>query len=671
MADSAPHPPRIDRPTSWAQEHALLLLGMLLGGALLALAWSPIFDREAEVEREFQLITRGVETAIQRDWEAEAWQPTTDPLIQLTADGLARSTQLASSVSWEVSGATRNQVFETYLAESERAETAEEWVSALSDLQRAAQGTDDPRRLTLLDLRTVQVGSKAKLLQPVSAALERLAQRLDGSERSGERPILGDALIAANTLEVDPAEHDAALLETWQDAKQAVETKLVAALQSNRLALDLPIDFQLLTDPIHANRVIAIRAAPLRRVYWELLSQAATEATRTAIHAQQQAELRAWLGQQFSWRPGPRIASLLSAKLNPEQFLYALPTKRDQFSLWILARDDIQSGLQQAWASRQLIPEGYRAAFRDPYSARDSELGRPLRGLPWNIRVLADEGTRARQLARDPYRVLRVALHLFGAICVLAGLAMQRQRNRERAVQRLKSDFVANVSHELRTPLSSILLMAENLTAGRASEKNRTRYHELILREAQRLRRLVDDVLDFSRIDRGEGPRLRIESTTLPRFAESLQQDLQLWAGQHDMDLAVQAEFDREDRIDLDPESIRRAILNLVDNARRHSGSRQVTVDMSQSDSQFCIAVRDHGKGLPADALETVFQPFQQLQSSSTQGKGAGLGLAIVSEIASAHGGEIHAESPVDGGACFVLTIPLEQSHGTNTHPTR
>jgi signal transduction histidine kinase len=261
-----------------------------------------------------------------------------------------------------------------------------------------------------------------------------------------------------------------------------------------------------------------------------------------------------------------------------------------------------------------------------------------------------------REEARASYRWLRILLHALGLMCALLGFALHRQRQRELAVQHLKSEFVANVSHELRTPLSSILLMAENLSGGKVNSDTQARYHELILRESQRLRRLVDDVLDFSRLDRGEGPRARIETVSLSQFGADLHAELQAWAEQHGAQLAWNG-IGLTGEAALDVEALRRAVFNLADNALRHSGSTQINLEVEADARQLQLRLRDYGKGLPEGSEERIFRPFEQLNPGSTAGKGAGLGLAIVAEIARAHGGKVDARNLTDGGTLFTMTL--------------
>jgi len=233
---------------------------------------------------------------------------------------------------------------------------------------------------------------------------------------------------------------------------------------------------------------------------------------------------------------------------------------------------------------------------------------------------------------------------------------------RERTLATLKTDFVANVSHELRTPLASILLLSENLEAGRVSAPaDQARYHSLIRREALRLRRLVDDVLDFSRLERGKRIDIRREPLRVDPWLERTFEELGEWAREHTLELAI-ARSPTEAEAEIDAEALRRALLNLLDNARKHSGGTQVELSAMRAGRELVLSVRDHGRGISAEDRERVFEPFTRLANGDAPG--AGLGLSIVREIAREHGGTVRALEPESGpGIVFQMRIPLAEEN--------
>lgn len=262
----------------------------------------------------------------------------------------------------------------------------------------------------------------------------------------------------------------------------------------------------------------------------------------------------------------------------------------------------------------------------------------------------------------DRQAMVRAALFALSLAVGAAGLSVFRASRRERYLGELKSSFVANVSHELRTPVSSILLMAENLENGRVTdEATRNRYHKLIRREANRLRTLVNDVLDFSRIERGKGVHLSLNQVDLQAFASELEIEARERVTMAGGELQF-ASKNIPDSIVADEDALRRATLNLIENALRHSGVKDVELSLDRdSEDGLKLAVRDRGCGVPAARLESLFAPFERLEVSlgdAGDSAGTGLGLAIVREIAEGHGGSATARNPEGPGVLFEIRVP-------------
>ena len=254
----------------------------------------------------------------------------------------------------------------------------------------------------------------------------------------------------------------------------------------------------------------------------------------------------------------------------------------------------------------------------------------------------------------------RFALLAAAVVLALAGAATFRAIRRERLLQELRTSFVASVSHELRTPLASILLMAENLEEGRVEgEETASRYHGLIRSEALRLRSLIEDVLDFSRIERGVAPKLLREEIELAGWLDELERGWERSAKR----LGGRVRLSRAAlpaTAALDGDALRRALDNLVENGLQH-GEGTVEVTARAVESELSFEVRDRGPGIPPGQVERVFEAFVRLEDDDRASTpGAGLGLAIVREIAEAHQGTVRVAQPVDGpGALLILTVPL------------
>lgn len=316
-----------------------------------------------------------------------------------------------------------------------------------------------------------------------------------------------------------------------------------------------------------------------------------------------------------------------------------------------LQRATVDAGVVPAGFLVDIDPPGSRSAPVRDHDTLDGDFG-------FTVKHEDPEGWIRRSATKQRY--FRGALLVMALLSAAAGAATFRALRRERALAGLKTDFVANVSHELRTPLASILLLAENLEAGRVgTEAEKSRYHTLIRREALRLRRLVDDVLDFSRLERGRRIDVRREPTRVDPWLERLAEDLAEWAREHGLELALERSPTGAEA-DLDPEALRRALLNLLDNARKHSGTETLELRLAREGGGLVLAVRDHGQGIPAALRERVFEPFTRLDEKRSSG--AGLGLSIVREIAREHGGTVRALDPESGpGIVFEMRIPLDE----------
>ena len=274
------------------------------------------------------------------------------------------------------------------------------------------------------------------------------------------------------------------------------------------------------------------------------------------------------------------------------------------------------------------------------------------------------EPTRLSSGERSRRLLLRAGLLTLALAVVGAAVFAARALRRERALARLKSEFIAGVSHDLRTPLASILLLAENLESGRVrDEARRAQYYQGIRREATRLRRLVDDVLDFARVERGLGPAVQLEPTRLDQLLGELAREFEERCRAAGVELRYEGAGVPE-LAELDPEALRRMLSNLVDNALRHSGSRTLTLGAAAGDARGTLElfVEDAGVGIAPAARERVFEAYTRLPAREAQASGrggSGLGLAIVRELARAHGGEAELREGRGGvGARFELHLP-------------
>ena len=248
-------------------------------------------------------------------------------------------------------------------------------------------------------------------------------------------------------------------------------------------------------------------------------------------------------------------------------------------------------------------------------------------------------------------------LSLFLAVGILF---TYRNVNRELALAKLKSDFVANVSHELRTPLALIRLYAETLELGRLNTAEKYQeYYRTIRKESERLTGLINNILDFSRIEAGK-KEYSFRETDL---GELVRNTLDAYRFQIE-----QNGFEFEENIApnlppvrVDREAIARSLLNLVNNAIKYSEQEKfVGVNLYRSNGDVNLEVIDHGIGIPRGEQAKIFEKFYRAGNPLVHNtKGSGLGLSLVRHIAQAHGGHVRVESSPGGGSKFTFTLPI------------
>jgi len=244
---------------------------------------------------------------------------------------------------------------------------------------------------------------------------------------------------------------------------------------------------------------------------------------------------------------------------------------------------------------------------------------------------------------------------------LLAAFLLLRDVHREAQTTEMRAHFVASVSHELKTPLTAIRAVAETLLLGRADgEKATPEYLQTIVSESDRLSRLVDNVLDFSRIEQGR-KFYRMQSTCLTEVARSAVKAMEYPLSQLGFTLTV-SDDDTAPTLDADPDALKQAILNLIGNAMKYSGSaRSIEMRLGSQGEEAFIDVIDHGIGISREDQGLIFERFHRVRSAETEGiAGTGLGLALALHIVEAHKGRIEVTSDVGIGSTFSLRIPLQ-----------
>jgi signal transduction histidine kinase len=261
-------------------------------------------------------------------------------------------------------------------------------------------------------------------------------------------------------------------------------------------------------------------------------------------------------------------------------------------------------------------------------------------------------------------KFLRYNYIVLAALSVLmAGGIWLTYRNvsREMNLARLKSDFVANVSHELRTPLALIRLYAETLELGRLTAKEKYQeYFRIIREESERLTALINNILDFSRIEAGR-KEYEFKETNLAELVRSTLDSYRFQIEQNGFAFEENISNDIPP-VAVDREAIARSLLNLVNNALKYSKDQKyIGVSLYRANGSVKLEVRDHGIGIAANEQEKIFEKFYRCGDPLVHNiKGSGLGLSLVRHIARAHGGDVQVESTPEKGSKFTIALPLD-----------
>ncbi len=263
-----------------------------------------------------------------------------------------------------------------------------------------------------------------------------------------------------------------------------------------------------------------------------------------------------------------------------------------------------------------------------------------------------------RSLQRSFYLVTLV---LVLSVTLFAAYLLWRDVRREVGLAEMRSQFVSSVTHELKTPLTAIRMFAETLGMGRGTDaQTQSEYLETIVSETERLTRLLNNVLDFSKIEQGT-KIYRLEPVCLMEVVHAAARAMQYPLAQQGFHLRVEME-DGIPAVRADADAIEQAILNLLANAMKYSGdAREIELKLRRKERQAIIQVSDRGVGIPPGEQSRIFEKFYRVPSAENQRvPGTGLGLTLVEHIATAHGGHVEVESEPGKGSTFSVHLPLE-----------
>ena len=336
----------------------------------------------------------------------------------------------------------------------------------------------------------------------------------------------------------------------------------------------------------------------------------------------------------------------------------------------------------------RLVREYFEREFSNPDQALVIRVSEPGGGMVYETAPTASDRTfevkremespsfkglqlflryREKTIEQDVKRWEMGTLALIGFIDLMLGAGLfliYSNVRREIHLSRLKSDFVANVSHELKTPLALIRLFAETLELGRVqSDEKAKQYYRLINKESQRLTQLINNILDFSRIEAGR-KEYRFAPTDVGRVVVDVVDAYRFQIEQNGFELEVRVADDLPE-VSADKEALGQALLNLVNNAIKYTrDGKYLRLDVSRRGDEVRVAVTDRGIGIAKAEHKKIFDKFYRAEDSLVhETKGSGLGLPLVRHIMEAHGGSVEVESAPGKGSTFTLVLPVKERH--------
>jgi signal transduction histidine kinase len=258
---------------------------------------------------------------------------------------------------------------------------------------------------------------------------------------------------------------------------------------------------------------------------------------------------------------------------------------------------------------------------------------------------------------------MRVSLVVAWICLALAATAAAVTLQSTITLSERRGAFVSAVTHELRTPLTTFRMYAEMLSEGMVPDADqRQKYLNTLRIEADRLSHLVENVLQYARLERGR-PGQRREPTPLTALLDHCTSRLTDRAAQAELKLVVERdETEGETTTATDVAAVEQILFNLVDNACKYAAAasdKRLHLDLKVEPRRVLITVRDHGPGISPAGRKKLFQPFSKsVHEAANSAPGVGLGLALSRRLAHDLGGKLELESPAEGGAAFVLTLP-------------
>jgi two-component system phosphate regulon sensor histidine kinase PhoR len=459
------------------------------------------------------------------------------------------------------------------------------------------------------------------------------------------------------------------LIEQIQDRIDKTDQELFEEVEWNDAAADPPSTFEL---PAGVESVVLLDEALKIRTLFPAPdpSRRRRELDRWGSYVRGLAwkSLEPWTASQSgNFRhlhqlfDGKSVLIAYAAKKTDGDHTYYVAARLD---LALIAKDWIPDEMDVLVGKRRvaILDEVGRAIYgeRQPPTPfqYEASFGKTL--YAWRIQITPRNVAELRAQA-ETERLLGVLLVPVSTVIIAVGLGVLGLSVRaERRTSQLKSDFIANVSHELKTPLSLIRMFAELLATGKHKGEAMAReYAGIITRESDRLSHLIDNVLDFARLERGKAS-YRFAEGRLEEVVERALDVLRHRLEKEKLRLRTEIEANLPP-VRMDEDAMTLVLLNLVDNAVKYAGDGgEVAVRLRRAPGAVALVVSDRGSGIAPDEQGRIFERFYRAESARTRNvRGSGIGLALVKHIAEAHGGRVEVESAPGKGSTFTVFVPV------------
>ncbi len=492
----------------------------------------------------------------------------------------------------------------------------------------------------------------------VAASVRSKASLMEGNQQ------LAQLLISQVQDRIDSVDYDFFQQVEWEDrlSRPLPEVELAPAIESY-VILDESLKIRTVSpppDPRRRKQELDRWQSYVRGLEWKSLQPWSGDSAGNFRHLHQLFEGRSVLIAYAAKETALGARYYVAAKLN-----LGLITKE-----WI---PDLVEGLA---TKRRIVilDEVARSIVGGPVIQRpgpflyEESFGKTL--YAWRVQVTPLNVDELRAQA-ETERLLGVLLIPVSTVIIAVGLGVVWLSMRaERRASQLKSDFIANVSHELKTPLSLIRMFAELLATGKHKGEGAGReYAGIITRESDRLAHLIDNVLDFARLERGKASYNFAEG----RMQEVVERALEVCRFRLEKEkIRLRVEIaDDLPLVRMDEDAMTLVLLNLVDNAAKYGGGEsddgggdattagEVWVNLARVPGGVALSVRDHGSGISAEDQKRIFERFYRADNARVRNvRGSGIGLSLVKHIAESHGGRVEVESAPGQGSTFTVFVP-------------